>query len=187
MRERPVRPVPGGLALPGLAGPPGVLADPGAGEDRQVPRGGRQVDLETVHRAQRPPGDHHRPGRAIGYQGPGDPPEQLLHRPGPQPAPPCGDRLMRGDLPPPGPRQPGQQPGQGPDHLRVVSIRQQGHRDHDPHDERQRHQPPPLARRHQPGGGRLIAQFLDHPVAQHGFQHPQPHLIRQPPVCLHRS
>ena len=48
MRERPFQHDPGVLApsrpwpLPALALPPGVLADPGAGEDRQVPRRGRR-------------------------------------------------------------------------------------------------------------------------------------------------
>ena len=73
------------LAFRSLALPLAVLADSGAGEDRQVPRRGRNVQLESVHRAQRPPGDHHRAGRAVFGERPGDPPEQLLQRPCPEP------------------------------------------------------------------------------------------------------
>ena len=76
--------------------------------------------------------------------------------------------------------------GQPRERLAVRRARHQRHRDHQPDDQRIRHDPAPLPRCQPPFGDRRVHGRLDRPVAQMPLQLAQAHQVRQPPVGQHR-
>ena len=78
-------------------------------------------------------------------------------------------------------------PGQAGQGLAARPVRHQGHRDHQPDDQRVRHDPPPLPRQQPALLQRRPDDRLDHAVSEVALQLAQPHEIRQPPVRQHAA
>ena len=95
-------------------------------------------------------------------------------------------RLSRGYVPFQGERDVREQPGEPAQGLAVRGIRHQGHRDHQPDDQRVRHDPPPLPPPEPAFPQRRVRDGLDHAVAEVALQfaqRPAPPASRRVPAA----
>ena len=166
---------------------PVLLSGARAAERLPVRFGVREVHEHPVGGARHHPGQQHRRRLSVADQRPGRPPEQVLHHIRRDRQPPGRDDLLRGHVPFQGERDVREQPGQLAQGLAVRRVRHQGHREHQPDDQRIGHDPPPLPPLQPALLQRRVRYRLDHPVAEVPLQLAQPHEIRQPPVRQHAA
>ena len=159
----------------------------GAAEHRPVRRRVRHVHEHPVGSAHHHPGQQHRRRVIIRDQRPGCQPEQGLHQAGRHQHPPVRDDLLRGYVPFQGERDVREQPGQPGQRLAVRPVGHQRHREHQPDDQRVRHDPPPQPLPQPALLQRRGHDLLDHPVAEMALQLAQPHEIRQPAIRPHAA
>ena len=149
--------------------------------------GVRDVHQHPVGGAHHHPGQQHRRRLIVADQRPGRPPEQGLHQVRRHQQPPAVTTFSVGTCHSSGERDIREQPGQPGQRLAVRRVRHQGHRDHQPDDQRIRHDPPPLPLPQPALLQRRRRDLLDHPVTEVPLQLAQPHEIRQPPARPHAA